>query len=150
MSSLKKRKGKHAQKRTATGTTPSVRPPVRKRKSSDCAEHTAFEGRSLIFCYGATDRVFTEGAPVLSTSSAAKKWGLIDAVRQNPNWGNCLSQFPKVEIESKRFKNSVARRFAASCSGGPAISVSTSTFLGLVDGIFTGSRYFFYGAFPHS
>jgi hypothetical protein len=75
MPSLKKGSGKHAQKGTATGTTPSVRPPVRKRKSSDRAEHTAFEGRSLIFCYGQLIGVFTEGGINIVSEKCGEKLG---------------------------------------------------------------------------
>jgi hypothetical protein len=52
---------------------------VRKRKSSDRAENTAFEGRVVNFLLRGRYGGFTEAAPLLSASNAAKKWGLIDA-----------------------------------------------------------------------
>jgi hypothetical protein len=151
MPSLKKRRGKHAQKRTATGTTPSVRPPVRKRKSSDRAEHTAFDERSLIFCYGATDRVFYRWRTIIVSEQCGKKMGSDRRIMlvSTPIGEIALSQFPKVEIECKRFELSCARRFAVSCSGG-ACHICKYVDLLTADGWnFTGNRYFFYGVSLH-
>jgi hypothetical protein len=75
MPSLKKGSGKHAQKGTATGTTPSVRPPVRKRKSSESCRAYCIRGKVVDFLLRSTDRVFTEGGINIVSEQCGEKLG---------------------------------------------------------------------------